>query len=88
MDYSLGSGINPDIVYDPSHDDYILVWELGITSTTSHIMGSRIAGSCCTGPACGGTPFIISDDRPGYRSIARHHLQHECQSSGFPYRVA
>jgi hypothetical protein len=68
VDYALGSGINPDIVYDPSHDDYIVVWEYATSSSVSHIMGIRIAGACCMGPECTGTPFNISDDRPGFEA--------------------
>jgi len=75
--YVVGSGIpsNPDVVYSPQNDQYLIVYDTG---PGGQIEGQFIVGTCCIG--CGGAPFVISDDRPntenGPAVAYNHHDAH------------
>jgi hypothetical protein len=77
--YTLGKGIHPDVVFDPAHDMYMVIWE---NHTSGRIDAVNVSGSCCPSPSvCVGIPFTVTGDRPGYEawpSIAYNaHAAHQ-----------
>jgi hypothetical protein len=57
--YVIGSGSNPDVVYNARNDQYLVVWD-----NADNIEGAYVSGSCCLQVGCNSAPFIISGDRP------------------------
>ena len=64
--YVLGSGWDPDAVYDPANNSYIIVWEEYVqASAVRTIMANSVSGTCCQQVGCAGAPFEVSGDRSG-----------------------
>jgi len=74
--YVIGTGENPDVVYNARIDQYLVVWY-----NAANIEGAYVSGTCCMQVGCNSVPFTVSGDRPGLEynpAVAyNHHASHK-----------
>ena len=75
--YALGSGHNPDVVFNIRADQYLVVWEHDL-----EIEGVFVSGACANEPgSISIIPDPISGDYTGYKQAPavayNHHISHE-----------
>jgi len=74
--YALGSGHNPDVVFNIREDQYLVVWEQNL-----EIEGVFVSGACTNEPGSVSIiPDPISGDYTGYKQAPaaayNHHISH------------
>jgi hypothetical protein len=74
--YALGSGHNPDVVFNIREDQYLVVWEQNL-----EIEGVFVSGACTDEPgSVSHIPDPISSDYTGYKQAPaaayNHHISH------------